>query len=154
MPPEVLDESIDQKSFKAFQMADIYSFALLLWEIIAHSELNCHLTNYKPPYYEYIGEDPSFEDMKRVVSTEQKRPSLDFLNLNEVKVYLDEVELNRINKDQQLIIGICDLIEHCWLEDSSKRYDYIAIRKRFTQILDQNRSITDSSKESDNFTCK
>ena len=33
MPPEVLDESINRFSFDAYKQADMYSFALVMWEI-------------------------------------------------------------------------------------------------------------------------
>ena len=173
MPPELLSESIDVKSFKAFQMADIYSFSLLLWEILVHSELNPKATNYKPPYFEYIGEDPSFDEMKKIVLLEEKRPSFNFFkdnesidsnesnsinkneklnddlqnNINDFKdnELIDSTNLNKEknkidnkvkdNQDNKLIIEICNLIENCWRTDATKRYDYMQIRQRFTQIV-------------------
>ena len=33
MAPEVLENNLDSRNFAAFKMADIYSFALVLWEI-------------------------------------------------------------------------------------------------------------------------
>ena len=33
MAPEVLDESLNRSHFEAYKMADVYSFALVLWEI-------------------------------------------------------------------------------------------------------------------------
>ena len=148
MPPEVLAESIDEKRFKSFQMADIYSFSLLLWEIVMHSELNPALSStYKPPYYEWVGLDPSFDDMKKVVSIEKKRPSLAPF-LGQFKTKADrlndenkegDVQVNSSEADKQLITGICELIENCWLEDASKRFDYLEIRKRFSIIINQDR---------------
>lgn len=162
MPPELLSESIDVKSFKAFQMADIYSFSLLLWEILVHSELNPKATNYKPPYFEYIGEGPSFDEMKKIVLLEEKRPSFNFfkenksidlnkeenmkLNNKEIdKEIYREIDDNKIDKfdneinDNQLIIEICDLIKNCWKTDATKRYDHMQIRQRFTQIMNSGR---------------
>lgn len=152
MPPELLSEMIDVKSFKAFQQADVYSFSLLLWEIIVHSELNPHSTNYKPPYFEYIGDDPSFDEMKKIVLIDQKRPSLNFLKsepnsesesvstkLTEVKIENNEIIDCSSLDNRKLIIDICDLIENCWKTDASKRYDYIEIRKKFTQIINSDR---------------
>lgn len=182
MPPEVLAESIDEKRFKSFQMADIYSFSLLLWEIVMHSELNPELSStYRPPYYEWVGEDPSFDVMKKVVSIEKKRPSLaPFLGRskapaicqasgadergnesvneagnsrnesgnetgneasNELRNEAKDQENSQANEsnDKQLIAEICELIENCWLEDASKRFDYIEIRKRFSKIINRDR---------------
>lgn len=169
MPPEVLAESIDEKRFKSFQMADIYSFSLLLWEIVMHSELNPELSStYRPPYYEWVGEDPSFDDMKKTVSIEKKRPSLKpFLgqfkasaavrvtdqangedeSINETsnasRNELKDEEKIQTNhnetSDKRLIAEICELIENCWLEDASKRFDYIEIRKRFSRVINRDR---------------
>lgn len=33
MAPEVLDETLDSKSFDAFKMADMYSLGLVFWEM-------------------------------------------------------------------------------------------------------------------------
>lgn len=33
MAPEVLDETINERSFESYKQADMYSFALVLWEI-------------------------------------------------------------------------------------------------------------------------
>ena len=150
MAPEVLAESMDEKRFKSFQMADIYSFALLLWEIVMHSELNPQLSStYKPPYYEYVGEDPNFDDMKKVVSIEKKRPSLEpFLGQFKMLPEAEQGATGNEANDQaacnetdsrQLMIEICQLIENCWLEDASKRFDYIEIRKRFSKIINRDR---------------
>lgn len=143
MPPEVLAESMDEKLFRSFQMADIYSFSLLLWEIVMHSKLNPELSSvYRPPYYEWVGEDPSFDDMKKVVSIEKKRPSLEpFLGQRQTLPEDEPSAQTDSNQtdNRQLIIEICELIENCWLEDASKRFDYIEIRRRFSQIINRDR---------------
>lgn len=40
MAPEVLDESINEHSFESYKQADMYSFALVLWEIINRCSTN------------------------------------------------------------------------------------------------------------------
>lgn len=40
MAPEVLDESLDTSRFEAYIMADMYSFALVLWEIVRRCRVN------------------------------------------------------------------------------------------------------------------
>lgn len=34
MPPEVLDETLNTKYFQSFVMADMYSFGLIIWEMV------------------------------------------------------------------------------------------------------------------------
>lgn len=40
MAPEVLDETISKDDFQAFTQADMYSFGLVMWEIIRRTHLN------------------------------------------------------------------------------------------------------------------
>lgn len=40
MAPEVLDESLDASRFEAYIMADMYSFALVLWELVRRCRIN------------------------------------------------------------------------------------------------------------------
>lgn len=35
MAPEILDESISKNSFEAFKKTDVYSMALVMWEVTA-----------------------------------------------------------------------------------------------------------------------
>ena len=39
MPPEILDGSLNWHDFEAFKMADIYSWALVLWEIVRRAQV-------------------------------------------------------------------------------------------------------------------
>ena len=34
MPPEVLDETLNRSYFQSFIMADMYSFGLIVWEMV------------------------------------------------------------------------------------------------------------------------
>lgn len=40
MAPEVLDKSLNVKNFHHFKMADIYSFALVIWEILRRIQVS------------------------------------------------------------------------------------------------------------------
>ena len=39
MPPEVLDETINMNHFESFKRADVYSLALVLWEIVRRTSM-------------------------------------------------------------------------------------------------------------------
>lgn len=41
LPPEVLSNSMNYKSFQHYKMADIYSVALVMWEIVNRSIVKC-----------------------------------------------------------------------------------------------------------------
>ena len=68
MSPEVLDDSIKRKTtFQAFCNADVYSFALVVWEVLHRTDL-AHPEEDTPlphalPYHDCVGPDPSVEEM-------------------------------------------------------------------------------------------
>lgn len=76
MSPEVLDETINTESFESFKQADVYSFGLVLWEIIQRCTFKGKCEPYQPPYYDVVNYDPSFEEMRKVVSESRYRPKL------------------------------------------------------------------------------
>ncbi|GIX72785.1 hypothetical protein CDAR_72271 [Caerostris darwini] len=76
MSPEVLDETIDGSQFEAYRCADMYSFALVLWEIARRCKVDGIVEEYQLPYYDCVPTNPSFEDMKKVVCVDQTRPAI------------------------------------------------------------------------------
>ncbi|PSN51061.1 Activin receptor type-1 [Blattella germanica] len=66
MSPEVLEETINTECFESYRRADIYAFGLVLWEVCRRTLSNGIAEDYKPPYYDLVPNDPSFEDMKKV----------------------------------------------------------------------------------------
>ncbi|CRL00751.1 CLUMA_CG014007, isoform A [Clunio marinus] len=80
MPPEVLDQSLDMKSFEAFKMADMYSFGLILWEMcrrcitIEPTSKISTCEEHALPYHEDVPSDPSIQDMYEVVCVKGIRP--------------------------------------------------------------------------------
>lgn len=61
--------------FEQFRRADIYALGLVLWEVARRTLSNGIAEEYKPPYYDVVPSDPSFEDMRKVVCVDQHRPS-------------------------------------------------------------------------------
>ncbi|TRZ00587.1 hypothetical protein DNTS_030545 [Danionella cerebrum] len=66
MAPEVLDETIQIDCFDAYKRVDIWAFGLVLWEIARRTISNGIVEEYKPPFYDLVPNDPSFEDMRKV----------------------------------------------------------------------------------------
>ena len=110
MAPEILDGTISFTKFDAYKMVDIYSFGLIIWEIARrtsmavkskdtstsynHPRLNSdhfpgnRAVEYQLPYYQFVSHDPSMEDMRKVVCTENVRPPLEsWWNSEEVLTY-------------------------------------------------------------------
>ncbi|XP_068687561.1 bone morphogenetic protein receptor type-1B-like [Montipora foliosa] len=78
MAPEVLGDTMNFSNIGAFKMADIYSFGLVLWEMNRRccSDDTGLCEEFQRPYLDLLPSDPSFEDVKKVVLTERKRPSI------------------------------------------------------------------------------
>lgn len=65
---------MNMKSFEPFKRADIYALGLVLWEICRRTSSNSITEEYKPPFYDCVGSDPSFDEMRAVVCVERRRP--------------------------------------------------------------------------------
>jgi activin receptor type-1 len=92
--------SINTECFESYRRADIYSFGLVLWEVCRRTLSNGIAEDYKPPFYDLVPNDPSFEDMKKVVCIDQQRPNLpNRWSSNAVRLYwlVVEQQKNGIN---------------------------------------------------------
>ncbi|KAM7411923.1 hypothetical protein PAMA_021751 [Pampus argenteus] len=76
MAPEVLDESIRVDSFESYKQTDIWALGLVFWEISRRTIVNGIVEEYRPPFFDLVPSDPSYEEMKKVVCVDQQRPSL------------------------------------------------------------------------------
>lgn len=62
--------------FDSFRRADIYALGLVYWEACRRTVSNGIAEDYKPPFFDVVPSDPSFEDMRKVVCVDQQRPNL------------------------------------------------------------------------------
>uniref|UniRef100_A0A3Q1EHG8 receptor protein serine/threonine kinase n=1 Tax=Acanthochromis polyacanthus TaxID=80966 RepID=A0A3Q1EHG8_9TELE len=76
MAPEVLDETIRVDTFESYKQTDIWALGLVFWEITRRTIVNGIVEEYRPPFFDLVPSDPSFEEMKKVVCVDQQRPSL------------------------------------------------------------------------------
>jgi hypothetical protein len=74
MAPEVLRDELDYSQFEAFKRADIYSLALVFWEITRRCQCDSWQEGYELPYYNMVCPDPSYEEMSQVVAVKKLRP--------------------------------------------------------------------------------
>lgn len=119
MAPEILDETITGKSFESFRRADMYAFALVMWEVGRRCLINGIAEECRLPYYDFVPSDPSFEDMKKVVCVDQQRPSL----------------LNRWSCDSTLM-GMAKLMRESWHQVPSARLTALRVRKTLIKLAE------------------
>lgn len=53
-----------------------YSLALVFWEVVRRTRIDGFADEYSIPYNQSVPNDPSFEDMKKVVCVDQQRPPI------------------------------------------------------------------------------
>ncbi|KAF1498344.1 Activin receptor type-1, partial [Eudyptula minor novaehollandiae] len=117
MAPEVLDETIQTDCFDSYKRVDIWAFGLVLWEVARRMVSNGIVEDYKPPFYDLVPNDPSFEDMRKVVCVDQQRPNIP----------------NRWFSDPTLT-SLAKLMKECWYQNPSARLTALRIKKTLTKI--------------------
>lgn len=121
MAPEVLAETNNQTdNFGFFRCADLYSLALVFWEMYNRLELNGESSTYSVPFERHVSKDPSIEEMRHVVVTQKMRPQLkDYSN----------------NDHFEILNSIRFLITECWSENPSARPSSLYTKKKLLGIV-------------------
>ncbi|MEQ2235769.1 Activin receptor type-1 [Ilyodon furcidens] len=117
MAPEVLDDSIQMDCFESYKRVDIWALGLVLWEVARRTVSNGIVEDYKPPFHDVVPSDPSFDDMKKVVCVDQRRPNIP----------------NRWFSDPTLS-SLAKLMKECWYQNPSARLTALRIKKTLTKI--------------------
>lgn len=130
MSPELLDETVNMESFDSFKRMDVYSFGLVLWEVSQRCMSNTGIAeDYRPPFYHVVGIDPSFDDMRKIVATDQQRPVIH----------------NRWRNDPTLHV-MCKLMRECWYSNPAARLTMLRVKKTLAKICEtekiENKDIT------------
>ncbi|XP_073678710.1 serine/threonine-protein kinase receptor R3 [Garra rufa] len=117
MAPEVLDESIRVDVFESYKQTDIWALGLVLWEITRQTIVNGIVEEYRPPFFDMVPSDPSFEEMKKVVCVDQHRPSLH----------------NRLHS-HPILSAIAKIMKECWFQSPSARLTALRVRKTLSKL--------------------
>ncbi|XP_062858936.1 bone morphogenetic protein receptor, type IAb [Trichomycterus rosablanca] len=119
MAPEVLDETINKSQFQAYIMADIYSYALVVWEMARRCVTGGIVEEYQLPYWDAVPSDPSYDDMKEVVCVKGVRPTLS----------------NRWNSDECLR-AMLKLMSECWAHNPASRLTALRVKKTLAKMVE------------------
>ncbi|XP_064646369.1 activin receptor type-1-like isoform X2 [Lineus longissimus] len=131
MAPEVLDETLNVDSFDSFKCVDVYAYGLVLWEVARRCMTSGGIAEeYKPPFYDVVSNDPSFEDMRKVVGVDQARPSLP----------------NRWSCDPTLT-QMGKLMRECWYQNSMARLTMLRVKKTLAKMEEKLEKIENKGKE-------
>nr|XP_060620033.1 serine/threonine-protein kinase receptor R3 [Anolis sagrei ordinatus]XP_060620034.1 serine/threonine-protein kinase receptor R3 [Anolis sagrei ordinatus]XP_060620036.1 serine/threonine-protein kinase receptor R3 [Anolis sagrei ordinatus] len=117
MAPEVLDEQIHMDCFESFKRTDIWAYGLVLWEIARRTVVNGIVEDYKPPFFDMVPVDPSFEEMKKVVCVDQRTPTIP----------------NRLFSDPTLS-ALAKIMKECWFQSPPARLTALRIKKTLKKL--------------------
>nr|XP_031538714.1 serine/threonine-protein kinase receptor R3 [Vicugna pacos] len=73
--------------------------------------------DYRPPFYDVVPNDPSFEDMKKVVCVDQQTPTIP----------------NRLAADP-VLSGLAQMMRECWYPNPSARLTALRIKKTLQKL--------------------
>ncbi|XP_067267526.1 TGF-beta receptor type-2 [Chanodichthys erythropterus] len=116
MAPEVLESRMDLENIESFKQADVYSMALVLWEIMSRCSATGDLREYEPPFGK-LKEHPCVESMKDDVIRDRLRPEIPASWSNHMGVHL-----------------LSSTIEECWDHDPEARLTAQCVVERFDDI--------------------
>jgi len=120
LAPEVLDSSINESDFESFKQGDVYALGLVIWEVASRTctpFTPCPPA--QPPYWDLVGVDPSLDEMRKVVCSDQQRPELP----PETLVVEPIASLVRIMSD-------------CWYAEPKARLPALRIKKSLTALVE------------------
>ncbi|XP_053618227.1 activin receptor type-1 isoform X2 [Plodia interpunctella] len=120
MSPEMLDQSINLECFESFLKCDVYAFALVLWEVTRR--VHPSPREYRPPFFELVQSDPSFDEMRKIVCTDGARPE-------------------PIDDDHPTMLGLARLMRECWHPTASVRLPALRIKKTLLKLAAGDNSI-------------
>jgi serine/threonine protein kinase len=151
MPPEVLDESIDVTSFEWYKRGDIYSFSLVLWEILNRCDFWAEpAKEFRLPYHQWVPSDPSFDQMVKVVCIDQLRPELPDVGIEEptdepielvtsddaaqpevisAAVRQKQRRIKELHEQRYLLFYLCRTVKETWTTKPHSRLTALRIKK-------------------------
>uniref|UniRef100_A0A8C2EVQ0 Serine/threonine-protein kinase receptor n=1 Tax=Cyprinus carpio TaxID=7962 RepID=A0A8C2EVQ0_CYPCA len=116
MAPEVLESRMDLENIESFKQADVYSMALVLWEITSRCSAIGDVREYEPPFGK-LKDHLCVESMKDDVIRDRLRPEIPASWSNHTGVQL-----------------LSSSIEECWDHDPEARLTAQCIVERFSEI--------------------
>uniref|UniRef100_A0A8C8IHT1 Serine/threonine-protein kinase receptor n=1 Tax=Oncorhynchus tshawytscha TaxID=74940 RepID=A0A8C8IHT1_ONCTS len=111
MAPEVLESRINLENIESFKQTDVYSMALVLWEITSRCNAIGEVKDYEPPFGK-VREHPCVESMKDSVLRDRGRPEIPSSWINHPGIQV-----------------VCGTIDECWDHDPEARLTAQCVRE-------------------------
>ncbi|XP_062981098.1 TGF-beta receptor type-2 [Elgaria multicarinata webbii] len=117
MAPEVLESRMNLDNVESFKQTDVYSMALVLWEMTSRCNGVGEVKDYEPPFGSKVREHPCVESMKDNVLRDRGRPEIPNSWLN-----------------HQGIQKVCETLVECWDHDPEARLTAQCVAERFNDF--------------------
>ncbi|NXA42771.1 TGFR2 protein, partial [Eudromia elegans] len=113
MAPEVLESRVNLEDLESFKQMDVYSMALVLWEMASRCDVVGEVKNYELPFGSKVQEQPCVDTMRDIVLHGRGRPEIPSSWL--------------VHQGMRLL---CDTITECWDHDPEARLTAHCVAER------------------------
>ncbi|XP_056321659.1 TGF-beta receptor type-2 [Danio aesculapii] len=120
MAPEVLESRVNLEDLESFKQIDIYSMALVMWEIVSRCDVIGEVKSYEPPFGSKVCEQPCVDSMRDLVLRDRGRP--------------DIPDSWTTHSGMQLL---CATITECWDHDPEARLTAHCVVERFNTLAQE-----------------
>ncbi|KAG5283419.1 hypothetical protein AALO_G00041880 [Alosa alosa] len=117
MAPEVLESRVNLEDLESFKQMDVYSMALVLWEMVSRCDVIGEVKSYEPPFGSKVCEQPCVDSMRDLVLRDRGRP--------------DIPSSWTTHQGMQLL---CATITECWDHDPEARLTAHCVVERFNTL--------------------
>ncbi|MPC86558.1 TGF-beta receptor type-1 [Portunus trituberculatus] len=101
----------------SFKRADVYALGLVYWEIARRCNTGGGCEDYQLPYYDMLSNDPSIEEVRKVVCTNKQRPVIP----------------NKWQSCEDLRV-MSKLMKECWYHNPAARLPALRIKKTLANL--------------------
>uniref|UniRef100_A0A3P9KBB8 TGF-beta receptor type-2 n=1 Tax=Oryzias latipes TaxID=8090 RepID=A0A3P9KBB8_ORYLA len=117
MAPEVLESRVNLEDLEAFKQMDIYSMALVLWEMASRCDVIEEVKAYEPAFGSKVCEQPCVDSMRDLVLRDRGRP-----------------DIPSAWTQHQGMSVFCSTITECWDHDPEARLTAHCVVERFNAM--------------------
>ncbi|XP_029967819.1 TGF-beta receptor type-2 [Salarias fasciatus] len=117
MAPEVLESRVNLEDLEAFKQMDVYSMALVLWEMASRCHAIGEVKSYEPAFGSKVCEQPCVDSMRDLVLRDRGRPDIPSA------------------WTQHLGMSVfCSTVTECWDHDPEARLTAHCVVERFNAL--------------------
>ncbi|XP_073329983.1 TGF-beta receptor type-2 [Pagrus major] len=120
MAPEVLESRVNLEDLEAFKQMDVYSMALVLWEMASRCTAIGEVKSYEPAFGSKVCEQPCVDSMRDLVLRDRGRP-----------------DIPTAWTQHQGMSVFCSTITECWDHDPEARLTAHCVVERFTALQEE-----------------